>query len=350
MSSSRATPSQSAVDQLDLETLGAYLAGAIPGFGALSAAEKFAGGQSNPTFKLTADSGAYVLRRQPPGELLKSAHAVDREYRVIAALRETDVPVPLAHHLCQDRAVIGSMFYVMSFEEGRIFWTASLPELTAPERGALYDDMNRVLAALHSLEPAAIGLEDYGKAGDYFLRQISRWSKQYKASETEPIAAMDRLIEWLPANAPPDDGEVRLIHGDYRLDNIMFHADEPRAIAVLDWELSTLGHPYADLAYQCMQLRLPPTGALKGLAGLDRAELGVPSEADYVAKYCQRRGLSGIPHWGFYLSFSAFRLAAIAQGVYKRGLDGNASSAKAKEFGHVIPMLAAFAEDLAKER
>ena len=340
---------QTAVDQLDLSTLGPYLEAHVEGLKGLKEAKKFSDGQSNPTFMLTADSGRYVLRRQPPGELLKSAHQVDREYRAIAALANTDVPVPKALHLCEDRGVIGSMFYVMSFEDGRILWNARLPELENADRTAIYDEMNRVLAALHDVDLAQVGLSDFGKPGNYFERQISRWSKQYRASETQTHASMDALIDWLPANNPPDDGTVSLIHGDYRLDNMIFHKTENRVIAVLDWELSTLGHPFADLAYQCMQLRMPPMGQLGGLMGIDRAALGIPSEEEYVAAYCRRRGLDGIPNWNFYLAFSGFRLAAIVQGVYKRGLDGNASSKKATSYGDMVPQLGDLALSWTKE-
>ena len=339
------------VEQLDISVVGPYLEGVVEGFKGLRDAKKFADGQSNPTLLLTADSGKYVLRRQPPGELLPSAHQVDREYRVIAALADTDVPVPKAYHLCEDRSVIGSMFYVMSFEDGRILWEPTLPELSSnADRAAFYDEMNRVLAALHSVDVEAVGLADFGKPGSYFERQTGRWTKQYRASETEKVPAMDALIDYLAANMPEDDGAVSLIHGDYRLDNMIFHKTENRVIAVLDWELSTLGHPLADLAYQCMQLRLPGgEGQLRGLMGIDRAGLGIPSEEEYVAAYCRRRGIGAIDNWGFYLAFSAFRLAAIVQGVYKRGLDGNASSAKATEYGAIVPALAGIALDWTKE-
>ncbi|MEM9724584.1 MAG: phosphotransferase [Pseudomonadota bacterium] len=340
----------SAVDEMDLGALGPYLEEHVPGFRGLRDAVKFKDGQSNPTFKITAESGVYVLRRQPPGELLKSAHQVDREFRAIAALADTEVPVPQALHLCEDRSVIGSMFYVMSFEDGRVLWSPRLEEATPTDRAQIYDEMNRVLAALHNVDVAAAGLSDFGKPGDYFERQTSRWTKQYRASETESHAAMDALIEWLPANTPEDDGTVSLIHGDYRLDNMVFHKTENRVIAVLDWELSTLGHPFADLAYQCMQLRMPPFGQLGGLGGVDRAALGIPSEEAYVQAYCERRGLSGIPHWNYYLAFSGFRLAAIIQGVYKRGLDGNASSSKATQYGSLVPQLGGMALEWAEKR
>ncbi|MDH5356982.1 MAG: phosphotransferase family protein, partial [Gammaproteobacteria bacterium] len=241
---------------LDIRLLGRYLESQVNGFKALKVAEKFPDGQSNPTYLLTAESGQYVLRRQPAGELLKSAHAVDREFRVIKALQQSDVPVPVALHLCEDRELIGSLFYIMSYEQGRTFWDPTLPELDAAQRSAIYDEMSRVLAALHDVDIESAGLQDYGRPGNYFERQISRWSKQYRASETETIPAMDHLIGWLPANMPDDGGEVSLIHGDFRMDNMIFHPTSTKIIALLDWELSTLGHPYADLAYQCMQWRM----------------------------------------------------------------------------------------------
>jgi aminoglycoside phosphotransferase (APT) family kinase protein len=264
------------IDQLNLHVLGPYLEAKIKGFRGLKSAVKFLGGQSNPTFLLTADSGQYVLRSQPLGELLKSAHAVDREYRVIDALRGGDVPVARAYHLCEDRDLIGSMFYIMSFEQGRIFWNPALPELNNAQRAGIYDETNRVLAALHDVDIEALGLVDYGHPGNYFERQINRWSKQYRASETETIEAMGKLMAWLPENIPEDDGKISLIHGDYRLDNIIFHPTKPSALALLDWELSTLGHPYADLAYQCMQLRLGQDAVIAGLGGVDRNALGIP--------------------------------------------------------------------------
>ncbi len=313
--------------QLDTKTLGDYLAKHIPGFRGPMTTEKFAGGQSNPTFKLTAGDQAYVLRRKPPGELLKSAHAVDREYRVISALRDTDVPVPKTYVLCEDEAVIGSMFYVMEYKEGRILWDPLLPEASDnAERGAIYDAMNQTMAALHNVNVEAVGLSDFGRPGNYFERQLGRWSKQYRASETQHIEAMETLMTWLAANMPADDGAVSLVHGDYRLDNMMFHPTEPRVIALLDWELSTIGHPLADLANQCMAWMLPREGRIKGLAGIDRASLGIPTDEQYIASYCERTGRDGIENWNFYLVFSLFRLAAIIQGIVKRAQIGTASS------------------------
>lgn len=333
-------------DPLDLARLGDYLRGAMPEIGAIDSAQKFGDGQSNPTFLLETSSGQYVLRRQPPGELLKSAHAVDREYRVIHALAGSDVPVARALHLCEDRDVLGSLFYLMSYEPGRIFWDPALPGIEIESRTAIYNEMNRVLAALHEIDVEAVGLADFGRPGNYFERQVGRWSGQYRASEIDPIPAMDRLIEWLPLNLPPDDGRVSLIHGDYRIDNIIFEADAPRARALLDWELSTLGHPYADLAYQCMQWRMQPDWVVSGFGDLDRAALGIPTEQEYVAAYCRRRGIDAIPHWNFYLVFGFFRFAAILQGVLKRAVDGNASSSKAFEYGALAPKLAVMAVEL----
>jgi len=337
------------MDLPHLDVLGCYLERHIEGFKELVDVKIFSDGQSNPTFLLTASSGHYVLRRQPPGDLLKSAHAVDREYRVIKALGNSDVPVARAHHLCEDRDVIGSMFYVMSYEAGRIFWNPALPELNNRQRTDIYSEMNRMLAALHDVNIEAVGLANFGRPGNYFGRQVNRWTTQYKASQTTAINAMDKLMKWLPENMPKDDGMVSLIHGDYRLDNIIFHPHESSALALLDWELSTLGHPYADLAYQCMQLRARPDEAIPGLGDIDRAALGIPTEADYVAQYCERRQIAEIPHWNFYLAFSFFRLAAILQGVLKRAIDGNASSEKAFEYGKFAPTLANMAIELIDE-
>jgi aminoglycoside phosphotransferase (APT) family kinase protein len=329
---------------LDAARLAPYLAARIAGFGELIRAEKFSGGQSNPTFLLITRNGRFVLRRQPSGELLKSAHAVDREYRVMAALAGTGVPVPRVLHLCQDRTVIGTMFYVMEYVEGRIFWNAALPELPRNERGDVYDAMNATLATLHAVDPEAAGLGDFGKPGSYFARQVSRWTAQYRASETIAIPEMDRLISWLEQTTPADDGRIGLVHGDYRLDNMIFAPDRPEVVALLDWELSTLGHPFADLAYQCMQWRLPAEGAFRGLGSIDRHAHGLPTEADYVARYCARRGLPGIDRWPFYLAFSFFRLAGILQGVHKRALDGNASDPeRGRRMGEAVPMLARMA-------
>lgn len=330
---------------LDIESLSNYLAQHIPGLRGPVEAEKFDGGQSNPTFKLTsADGQHFVLRRKPPGELLKSAHAVDREFRVISALRDTDVPVPHTHVLCEDDSVIGSMFYVMEYKEGRILWDPLLPEAADnTERAAIYDAMNQTMAALHNVNVDAVGLTDFGRPGNYFERQLGRWSKQYRASETRPIAAMESLMSWLAERMPEDDGTVSLVHGDYRLDNMMFHPTEPRVIALLDWELSTLGHPLADLANQCMAWMLPREGRIKGLGGVDRATLGIPTDEQYIARYCERTGRDGIENWNFYLVFSLFRLAAILQGIVKRAQIGTASSAEADTEGDAVGQLSELA-------
>jgi len=332
-------------NDIDESQLQSYLEAHIPGFLGPIKLEKFSGGQSNPTFKLTAASGVYVLRRQPAGKLLKSAHAVDREYRVMHALQHSAVPVPEVLHLCEDAQVIGSSFYLMNFLDGKVYWDPVLPELKSnTERAALYDAMNRNLVALHQVDIHAVGLDDYGKQGDYYARQFATWTKQYRASEIEPIDAMEQLMQWLEANLPEDDGRVALVHGDYRLDNLMFEPHTQKLIAVLDWELSTVGHPYADLAYQCMQLRMGRgEGGIDGLAGIDRTSLGIPTEAEYVARYCDRMGIDTIDHWAFYLSFSFFRLAAICQGVAKRAQQGNASNTKAAQAGAWVGPLATMA-------
>ena len=335
----------SVVDTLDEALLASYLEANIEEFKGPLTASKFAGGQSNPTFKIDAASGSYVLRRQPPGKLLKSAHAVDREYRVLAALADTDVPVARIYHLCEDPEVIGSIFYIMEFCDGNVHWASSLEDVSSnQQRTKMYDEMSRVMAAIHSVDLEKVGLSDYGRPGNYFQRQYDRWSAQYKASELKPIPEMNQVIEWLGNNIPEDDGKVSLVHGDYRLDNLMFSADNERVIAVLDWELSTLGHPYADLAYQCMGMRLPSgngPGASSGLLGVDTQALGIPSEQDYIDSYCQRMGIDKLDNWNFYLAFSFFRLAAIAQGVAKRAADGNASSKAAGGIATMVQPIAA---------
>ncbi|VVT12962.1 phosphotransferase [Hoeflea sp. EC-HK425] len=330
----------------DMEALADELHELVPGFSGLHAIEKFNTGQSNPTYRVEADSGRYVLRAKPPGTLLKSAHQVDREYRVMKALAANNVPVPKVYGLSGEDSAIGRMYFVMELVEGRIFWDPALPEVNKQERSAIYDGMNDVLARLHKVDVEAAGLSDYGRPGNYFARQIRRWSEQYIASKTEELPAMDRLMEWLWENLPDDDGMVSVVHGDYRLDNMIFapHGEEVRAL--IDWELSTLGHPLADLSYQCMQWRLPHKSGFRGLGGLDRAELGIPSEADYVALYSERSGIT-VDNWTFCLSFSFFRLAAILQGVYKRALDGNASNPeRAREIGKAVPQLADMANDI----
>ncbi|MBL8386954.1 MAG: phosphotransferase [Hydrogenophaga sp.] len=323
----------SPAQRFDEARLAAWMQDHVPGFrGPLSVAQ-FKGGQSNPTFLLEAGGHRYVLRRKPMGELLPSAHAVDREFRVIRALAATDVPVAKAHALCEDPSVIGSAFYVMDHVEGRIFWDPTLPGMTPAERGALFDELNRVLAALHQVNPAAVGLADFGRPGAYLERQVARWTRQYKAAETEPIEAADRLIDWLPQHMPPE-GETRIVHGDYRIDNVIFHPTEPRILAVLDWELSTLGDPLVDFAYHCMGWRMPPVS--RGLAGVNIAALGIPSEAHYLASYLVRTGrTSAVPagDWNYYLVFNMFRLVGILQGIAKRAQLGNASNASAVETG-----------------
>jgi aminoglycoside phosphotransferase (APT) family kinase protein len=295
--------------------------------------QQFKGGQSNPTYLIRAGRKPYVLRRQPPGKLLPTAHAVDREYRVITALAETDVPVAKTYVLCLDASIIGTWFYIMDYVEGRILWDPAQPGAPPAERAAIFDEMNRVIAALHRVDYQAVGLGDYGKPGSYLTRQIDRWTRQYRASETESIEAMDNLIVWLPQHIPADD-ETRIVHGDFRIDNMVFHPSAPRVLAVLDWELSTLGHPMSDLAYHCMMWRIGP-GQFRGLAGADIAGLGIPSEADYVAAYCRRVRREPVPEheWEYYVAFNMFRLAAIVQGVMARALQGNASNQEALETG-----------------
>jgi len=334
--------------RFDEAALERYLRANVDGFDAPLGVQQFGGGQSNPTFLLTSGPKQYVMRKKPPGVLLKSAHQVDREFRIMKALAETDVPVPRMHVLCNDESVIGTAFYVMDYLEGRIFRDPQLPGVAPGERAAIYDSMNDVLARLHKVDFAAIGLGDYGRPGNYFDRQVSRFITQYRGAQTDQIADMERLIEWMPHNIP-NDASVSIAHGDYRLENTIFHPTEPRMIAVLDWELSTIGHPLADLAYNCMGYHVmnPRQG---GLVGVDHAATGIPSERDYVERYCLRTGRGRIENWSFYLSFSVFRLASIAQGVYKRGLDGNASSENANAFGNACQFLAGEAWRLANAR
>jgi aminoglycoside phosphotransferase (APT) family kinase protein len=323
----------------DVGALDAWLQTHLPGFAGPLTVEQFKGGQSNPTFKLLTPGAAYVLRSKPgpSARLLPSAHAIEREFRVMAALAGRGVPVPAMLALCEDEALIGRAFYVMSFVDGRVLWDQSLPGMERRERGAIYDEMNRVIAALHCVDVAAAGLADYGKPGNYFERQIGRWGKQYLASVTQPIEAMDRLMQWLPAHMPAsarDESKVSVVHGDYRLDNLVFHPTEPRVLAVLDWELSTLGHPLADFSYHCMAWHIPP-GAFRGIGGLDHAALGIPTEAEYVRRWCERTGLAEpdalAADWNFYLAYNLFRMAAILQGIAKRVEDGTASSAQAHQ-------------------
>ncbi len=319
--------------RFDPVLLEAYLRERVEGLEGPLAIEQFKGGQSNPTFRIRAGDRNYVLRRKPPGKLLPSAHAVDREYRVLSALRDSDVPVPRTYCLCTDETVIGTAFYLMDYVVGRVFWDPSLLALDKTERQAVYADMNRVIAALHRVDYRAVGLTDFGKPGNYFARQIARWTKQYRASETERIGAMDRLIAWLPENIPAGD-ETTIVHGDYRLDNLVFHPTEPRIVAVLDWELSTLGHPLADFAYHCMSWHIPP-GPFRGLSGSDLGALGIPVEHDYIAAYCRHVGRAAIDpgHWDFYIAYNMFRAAGIAQGIMGRVVDGTAASQHALEVG-----------------
>ncbi len=289
------------------------------------------GGQSNPTFLLTSGAQRFVLRKKPPGALLPSAHAVDREYRVIKALQGTPVPVPELYAFSEDSSIVGTPFYLMEFLEGRVIVDQSLPGLAREERTAIYRDMNRIIAALHQVNPTAVGLADFGRAGNYFGRQIARWSRQYQESRTENIEALDSLIEWLPENIPAGD-ITTIVHGDYRLDNLVLHPTEPRAIGLLDWELATLGHPLADFAYHCMSWHIPPS-LWRGIGGLDLAALGIPSEAEYVKQYSEVTGFSGLEHWDFYIAYNLFRMAAILQGIARRAIDGTASSSDAIETG-----------------
>ena len=325
---------------LNLAAVEAYLSEHLPGFEGPIEADKFAVGQSNPTFRLKTPKRDYVLRRKPPGQLLKSAHAVDREFRVQKALSDTDVPVATVHLLCLDPEIIGSDFYVMDMIEGRNFNLPTLDELTPAQRGAVTEDMARVLAALHNVDLNATGLADYGPEGNYLERQIGRWTKQYRASETGEIAAMDKLIDLLQAHMPGDDGQCTLVHGDYRIDNMMFAKDGTECVAVLDWELSTTGHPYADLGSVLMQWQMPADAVGRGLHGLDRAAHGLPSDEEFVAAYAERRGQE-VDQLGFYVAFCFFRMASIVQGVYRRALDGNASNPGAGlKLGELIPMFA----------
>jgi aminoglycoside phosphotransferase (APT) family kinase protein len=343
--------------RFDVAALEAHLARHLPGFAGPLSVEQFKGGQSNPTYKLSTPARAYVMRSKPGpvAKLLPSAHAIEREYRVMDALAATDVPVARMLLLCEDEAVIGRAFYVMEHVEGRVLWDQGLPGATPGERAAIYDEMNRVIAALHRVDPAAIGLADYGKPGNFFARQIGRWTKQYQASVTEPIEAMDRLIDWLPKHMPAsalDETQVAIAHGDFRMDNLIFHPTEPRVLAVLDWELSTLGHPLGDFSYHCMAWHIPP-GTFRGIGGLDHAALGIPAERDYVRRYCERTGRADpdalLADWNFYLAYNLFRLAAILQGIARRVVDGTASSAQARATGAGARPLAELAWQFAQK-
>jgi aminoglycoside phosphotransferase (APT) family kinase protein len=328
--------------RFDEASLERHLADHVEGFGGPLTVSAFKGGQSNPTYLLTTPERRYVLRRKPPGKLLPSAHAVDREHRIMTALRDTGVPVPRTRLLCTDDSVIGTWFYVMDHVPGRIFWEPTLPGIEPDERSAIYDAMNVVLAKLHQVDYRALGLEDFGKPGNYFARQIHRWTKQYRLSEGERIEAMERLIEWLPANIPPGE-ESSIVHGDYKLDNMIFHATEPRVVAVLDWELSTIGHPMGDLSYHCMPWR-------RGSQGVDLAsQPGIPSVEEYVAAYCRRAGRERIDNWNFYLAYNLFRGAGIAQGIAGRVRDGTAASSWASEVAASVRPSAEAAWAIAQE-
>ncbi|WP_028956533.1 phosphotransferase family protein [Sulfitobacter sp. 20_GPM-1509m] len=326
---------------LDLKAVESYLEAHLPGFKGPIEADKFQRGQSNPTFLLKTPTRNYVLRRKPPGQLLKSAHAVDREFRVQSALAGTDVPVAKMHLLCEDSDVIGSDFYIMDHIDGRNFNMPSLDELEKADRTAVLDDMNRVLAALHDVDIDAVGLSDFGPPGNYYERQIGRWSKQYRASETVDVPAMNNLMQALSQQIPAEDDQRTLVHGDYRIDNMMFEKDGTKCLAILDWELSTIGHPYADLAAVIMQWQMPATPEGRGLAGIDRTARGLPTDAEFVARYCERRGIGPIDNFGFYVAFCFFRMTAIIQGVLKRALDGNASNPeRAMQMGQYVPLFA----------
>jgi aminoglycoside phosphotransferase (APT) family kinase protein len=340
--------------RLNVAALPAWLAGHVEGFAGPLSIEQFAGGQSNPTFKLVTPSRSYVMRTKPgpAAKLLPSAHAIEREYRIMGALAGTGVPVAKMFALCEDEAIIGQAFYLMEFVEGRVLWDQSLPGMTSAERTAIYDEMNRVIAVLHTVDADAVGLADYGRAGNYFARQIGRWSKQYQASETEPIEAMQRLIEWLPQHVPSEaaqaDVRVSLVHGDYRLDNLIFHPNEPRVLAVLDWELSTLGDPIADFAYHCMAWHVDKA-QFRGIAGLDWAALGIPDEKRYIERYCERTGFEIRGDWNFYLAYNMFRIAAILQGIMKRVVEGTAASAQAIDAGRRAKPMAELAWSYAQK-
>ncbi|MEO6319982.1 MAG: phosphotransferase [Polaromonas sp.] len=335
----------------DADALSAYLGAHLDGYAGPMSVEIFKGGQSNPTYKLITPGASYVMRAKPGpvAKLLPSAHAVEREFKVMKGLQGTAVPVPKMYCLCEDESVIGRAFYVMEFVEGRVLWDQALPGLTNTGRGEIYDEMNRVISELHKVKFAERGLADYGKPGNYFERQIGRWSKQYTASITRPIPEMDKLMQWLPASIPAsgrDEGMVSIVHGDFRLDNLLFHPSEPRVLAVLDWELSTLGHPLADFSYHCMAWHIPP-GTFRGIGGLDVSSLGIPTEAEYIRRYCERTGLTTpdalIADWNFYLAYNLFRLAAILQGIAKRVEAGTASSTQAVSSAAGAPLLAKMA-------
>ena len=333
----------------DIRSLERYLAEQLPEVGHLRTLRALPGGQSNPTVAVDAEGGAFVLRMKPAPatQLLPSAHQIEREYRVLAALATTAVPVPRVHHLCTDESVIGRAFYLMDFVRGRSFTDPALPELCAGERARLFEDINRVLATLHTLDPARLGLSDFGKSEGYLARQVARWSKQYRSAETERIDAMDRLIDWLPTRLPPDE-QARLVHGDYRLDNLIIDTDDAKVVAVIDWELATLGSPLVDLAYHCCLWHFP-VGLFRGLAGIDRWPKGIPTESEYLAAYGRRTGQSPGEHREYYLVYNFFRMAAIMQGIVKRALSGLAVAPDALPFGRGARHLADLAWQRAQE-
>lgn len=341
----------------DVSALEVWMSAQVAGFAGPITVEMFKGGQSNPTYKLVTPGRSYVMRSKPGpvAKLLPSAHAIEREFKVMQGLAGTDVPVPHMYALCEDESIIGRAFYIMEFKVGRVLWDQSLPGMTPQQRGAIYDEMNRVMAALHTVDVTRQGLADYGKPGNYFERQIGRWSKQYVASVTQPIDEMDKLMAWLPMNMPAsakDDSKVSIVHGDYRMDNLMFAADAPQVVAVLDWELSTLGHPLADFSYHCMAWHIPASLG-RGIGGLDIAALGIPSEAEYMRRYCERTGLATPQQlqadWNFYLAYNMFRIAAILQGIAKRVEAGTASSAQAKAAGDTARPMAQLAWSYAQK-
>lgn len=341
----------------DVSALEVWMSTQVAGFAGPITVEMFKGGQSNPTYKLVTPGCSYVMRSKPGpvAKLLPSAHAIEREFKVMQGLAGTDVPVPHMYALCEDESIIGRAFYIMEFKAGRVLWDQSLPGMTPQQRGAIYDEMNRVMAALHTVDVTRQGLADYGKPGNYFERQIGRWSKQYVASVTQPIDEMDKLMAWLPMNMPAsakDDSKVSIVHGDYRMDNLMFATDAPQVVAVLDWELSTLGHPLADFSYHCMAWHIPASLG-RGIGGLDIAALGIPSEAEYMRRYCERTGLATPQQlqadWNFYLAYNMFRIAAILQGIAKRVEAGTASSAQAKAAGDTARPMAQLAWSYAQK-
>ena len=351
------TPPVSQAHAFDVDALSSWLTQNLEGFAGPLSVEKFQGGQSNPTYKLITPGKTYVMRSKPGpvSKLLPSAHAIEREFAVMRGLHGTDVPVARMYALCEDESVIGRAFYIMEFVAGRVLWDQTLPGMSSSERAGIYNEMNRVIAALHTVKFAERGLASYGKPGNYFERQISRWSKQYQASITQPNPAMDRLLGWLPANIPQSaqgDSLVSIVHGDYRLDNLMFHPTEPRVLAVLDWELSTLGHPLADFAYNCMSWHIPP-GTFRGIGGVDLQSLGIPSEQEYIRLYCERTGFTTpealAPDWNFYLAYNMFRIAAILQGIAKRVEAGTASSEQARINGEGARPMAELAWKFAQQ-